>query len=798
MARIKQFNINLLLLLPSLEAFTLPTATSTNRGLCFHRYRKSTSSAISLHVVSNGKQQNNEAGYDGHDDDSSSSSTDDVKRQSTPPRSRMKAVKRRKSSKITSQNRSRREIEMDEMRRKRQQKYEEMRQGSQIVPSIWSFESLFPEPFFDENQVEQDLEEASLVKKKEKLAKQKQAMELKAPLDDERKVKSRENEFIELQEDRNRKRAARASNTTVDGLNVSKNQNVKAFNVSLPKVDWEMSRRVEDRMYGIRRDPINGQPYDETSLMGDGAVQFRDGVRLGKALRVNLDRLNYFAKKDLRRNNIEGARENYLKAIEQDPFDGRAYLGLSRIAQRKRDFPAARSHLRSGISRCPENPFLLQAMGSLEERVGHLAQAEAFYISSVRAQSTHAAAWVALAQLRTRKLRQGPNAGRICYQTAERELIRAGLPPNSFVYTAWASLEYKEGGNYKLAKELFQKAIEIDPRCSAAWLQLGVMEADKENWDEAQTCFETVLKFDKRNSRVLQAYAIAESRRPDGDSREAIDLFERALRVKPYDAGVYQAYALFVADLGDIDMARELFRRGSGTAKRHAPLWQAWGVLEMDHGTPDVARDVFQQGIWACAQSGGGQSGGRRCARLWQAWGVLESREGDYAAARRCFSRTLDAESRNVAAVTAWALMEESLGNSADARVIIERALKLLPPSSPDKKSLWRTYEALEENAGNFEAAKKIYQRALRETVILQESFVPETTAAKSVRKEIQQEVEPTIDDVLTNNDQVELIARWKNEKSIDFYHDVWMNDGSIEGKVPMHRMQKRTKQRKK
>eukprot|EP00814_Leptocylindrus_danicus_P003320 CAMPEP_0116030006 /NCGR_PEP_ID=MMETSP0321-20121206/16564_1 /TAXON_ID=163516 /ORGANISM="Leptocylindrus danicus var. danicus, Strain B650" /LENGTH=112 /DNA_ID=CAMNT_0003504663 /DNA_START=49 /DNA_END=384 /DNA_ORIENTATION=- len=112
MARIKQFNLNLLLLLPSLRAFTLPTATDTNRGLCFHRYRKSTSSIISLHVVSNGKQQNNGDGCDGHDDDSSSSTTDDMKRQSKPPRSRMKTVKRKSSSKIMSQNRSRREIEM--------------------------------------------------------------------------------------------------------------------------------------------------------------------------------------------------------------------------------------------------------------------------------------------------------------------------------------------------------------------------------------------------------------------------------------------------------------------------------------------------------------------------------------------------------------------------------------------------------------------------------------------------------------------------------------------------------------
>lgn len=66
------------------------------------------------------------------------------------------------------------------------------------------------------------------------------------------------------------------------------------------------------------------------------------------------------------------------------------------------------------------------------------------------------------------------------------------------------------------------------------------------------------------------------------------------------------------------------------------------------------------------------------------------------------------------------------------------------------------------------------------------------------MKEENKENTEPSIDDVLTNNDQVELIARWKNEKSIDFYQDVWINDGSVEGKVPMHKMQKRTKQRKK
>ena len=50
-----------------------------------------------------------------------------------------------------------------------------------------------------------------------------------------------------------------------------------------------------------------------------------------------------------------------------------------------------------------------------------------------------------------------------------------------------------------------------------------------------------------------------ETRRPDGSSRKAIDLFERALKVNSRDAGVLQPYALFVAELGDLEAARELY-----------------------------------------------------------------------------------------------------------------------------------------------------------------------------------------------------------------------------------------------
>ena len=199
----------------------------------------------------------------------------------------------------------------------------------------------------------------------------------------------------------------------------------------------------------------------------------------------------------------------------------------------------------------------------------------------------------------------------------------------------------------------------------------------------------------------------------------------------------------------------------------------------MRQGNPEEARKIFQQGIWACAQLAGNQSGGYHCARLWQAWGVLEASEGDYPAARRCFSRALDADSRNVATVTAWAQMEEDIGNSKDARLLFERSLKNFSPGCDAKMTLWRAYELMEQRAGNVEAALHVYQRSVRETFNVQDdhSFVIEDVDDDT----------PIIpqDSSKRNNKSKEYeVSRWNGISSMK--GEVWMNNGSIETKIPM------------
>jgi len=734
------------------------------------------------------------------------------------PASRNTTQKRKRKKYQRKRPRRGSEEEYHKLRKKRQAKYEDLRKDG--GSNLWDFESLFPDPAWDDEIILKDLYEisdrdANFTKKDKEVLQRKRSpgnatiaspkidapltkeltkMQTKGVIAPKMKVEQgRQNEILAS--------ATAAANFAVRGDNSTINSNST-------KIDRSLTRMVEDRMYGFRRDQMGEFEYD-TSLMGDGAVKFRDGIRLGNSLKVNSDRLNHFAKKELAKGKLEEAEEMYEKAIKIAPRDGRAYLGLSRVAQRRRDFKYAKDCLKTGIANSfgdgtsgangvkvidtGGNPFLLQALGTLEERMGNLAEAERLFIAAARSRPSHAAAWVALAQLRTRKLRQGPNAGRMCYHTAETELRQAGLKASSHVYTAWAALEWK-AGDIRRGRELFRMALEIDPKCSAAWNQFGVMETQQENWDEAEQCFESVLKYDRRNSRVLQAYAIMETKRPDTNSRRAIGIFEKALKSNPRDGGVLQGYALYVAKLGDIDSARDLLKRGTQIDRRHAPLWQAWGVLETRHGTASAARDVFQRGIWSCAQSSGGQSGGRRCARLWQAWGVLESMVEDHPAARRCFSRALDADTRNVAAVTAWTLMEEKLGNFQDARLIFERALSQFGSQSSEKTSLWRAYELMESQAGNMKSAQSVYQRSIRDAIGSKDDY-PDYDSEKITRKA---NLELPKDEILTESKSNEVeISRWNSKSNTGFGEknaEVWLNEGSIEGKVPSSTMKKKSR----
>jgi tetratricopeptide (TPR) repeat protein len=168
----------------------------------------------------------------------------------------------------------------------------------------------------------------------------------------------------------------------------------------------------------------------------------------------------------------------------------------------------------------------------------------------------------------------------------------------------------------------------------------------------------------------------------------------------------------------------------------------------------------------------------------------------DYAAARRCFSRALDADTRNVATIVAWTQMEEQIGNIKDAGLIFERSLKQFAPGTDEKMQLWRAYELMEQRAGNFGSSQEIYRRYMQETIVrgVDESAVDPIPSSSQSSTSVAAETRQT-DDAAVTKDEVE-VSRW-DDGSSRMKAEVWMNDGMIEGRVPSSTL-KRMKQKAK
>jgi tetratricopeptide (TPR) repeat protein len=142
--------------------------------------------------------------------------------------------------------------------------------------------------------------------------------------------------------------------------------------------------------------------------------------------------------------------------------------------------------------------------------------------------------------------------------------------------------------------------------------------------------------------------------------------------------------------------------------------------------------------------------------------------------------------------MTAWTLMEEEMGNWDDARILFDRALKQFTTGTSEKNLLWTSYERMEKRAGNTAGALEVYQRFVRESfdqadVIKQDIPVPESPSLAADKQKAEE---------ISSVDKKEYeVVRW--DPGTTMQAEVWMNNGSIEGKVPKAVMGKKRSQKK-
>jgi DNA-binding SARP family transcriptional activator/Flp pilus assembly protein TadD len=158
-------------------------------------------------------------------------------------------------------------------------------------------------------------------------------------------------------------------------------------------------------------------------------------------------------------------------------------------------------------------------------------------------------------------------------------------------------------------REMFLRAIELNPANSAAWAGLGVVQAWLYEWfgadglrlASAESTSRRALELDPglAQAHVARGMACSLSRRYE----EAIGEFEAALRIDPYSFDGHYFYARTAFARGDLKRAAELFHLAAEVRPSDFQSPILLGTAARALGREREARDAIQRGILRAEQT---------------------------------------------------------------------------------------------------------------------------------------------------------------------------------------------------
>lgn len=420
--------------------------------------------------------------------------------------------------------------------------------------------------------------------------------------------------------------------------------------------------------------------------------------------------------------------------------DGRVYNAWASTEIRANRLDSAREILQRGLSLFPKDHSLIQAAGSLEEKLGNHTGARMLYSESLRVQPS-APALVAFAmhqlryppsgtanltearQLFEEALLLGPRHGP-AYNSFGKALLRAGeisearaifergikarCTDVASVFHGYAQLEISVG-NIPKARAFLVKGLEeaksqgigadSPHRERTVFLThtLGMLELNSNHPSKALGVFKDGIKFYGNSSQLLLGAALCEIKL--GGEDNARSLFERSVEANDRHAQAWQAWAVMEMRAGNWKTAETLFQCGVKQAPKHGALWLAYAIAEGRMGNSGKARALFASGL----------SNSPDHAPLYQAWASFELKEERYEIAKALIAEALTRDKRNGSGWRVAAEIERRIGNVGLESLILRRGIECAPTHAP----LYRALGDLLLEKGDISEARVVYEKGI-------------------------------------------------------------------------------------
>ena len=250
---------------------------------------------------------------------------------------------------------------------------------------------------------------------------------------------------------------------------------------------------------------------------------------------------------------------------------------------------------------------------------------------------------------------------------------------------------------YRLAKRKeFEDAVRRVGRWNpAAWVKYAQWEEQQRDFRRARSVWERALETDHRNVSLWLRYVEMEMRHRFVN--HARNVWDRAVSILPRIDQLWYKYIHMEEMLGNVSGARQIFERWMQWEPDHHG-WMAYIRMELRYNEIERARGIFERYV-RCLPS----------VKSWVRYAKFEMKHGDPVAARRCYERAVEElgeDAQDEELYIRFAEFEEMVGETERARAIFRHGLNHLPRSS--SAELYRKYVAFEKQRGGREGIEDV------------------------------------------------------------------------------------------
>jgi crooked neck len=484
-------------------------------------------------------------------------------------------------------------------------------------------------------------------------------------------------------------------------------------------------------------------------FQGRKRKEFEDYVRRN---RINMSNWMRYAQWELEQKEFKRARSVFERALDVDATSVVLWIRYVEAEMKTRNINHARNLLDRAVTILPRVDKLWYKYCYMEEMLGNIPGTRQVFERWMSWEPDEAA-WSSYIKL---EKRYGE------YQRARDIFQRFTMVhPEPRNWIKWSRFE-EEYGTSDLVREVFGSAVEalgedfIDERLFIAYARY---EAKLKEYERARAIYKYSLDRLPRSKSVAlhKAYTTFEKQFGDREGVEDVILskrrvqYEEQIKENPKNYDIWFDYARLEETSGDFDRVREVYEKAIAQIppsqekrhwRRYIYLWIFYALWEeMDAKDIDRARQIYQEclrliphkkftfaKIWllkahfevrqkqlTAARKTLGQALGQ-CPKdkLFKGYVEMELKLFEFVRCRTLYEKHIEWNSANCQAWIKFAELERGLDDLERARAIFELAVQQPVLDMPEL--LWKAYIDFEEEEGEYERTRALYERLLEKT----------------------------------------------------------------------------------